>query len=265
LELVPNIISSLHNNGGQFIQFTSITDSLSPQAKKFLESNSESPQEYDQQNNTQGPKHVALSGSARFGDRVGVRAANDSEDLIRKLYTFCAIKGNYESMMIMLESPPAHTSPIDPITIRQFVHHHMASPRTPLFVDFTIETVLLLDIFNNPIHAQGACQSLDGMKHTYGPITILHEKHSHAGPHHNFCPECRPHLIEHAQLKSIGPIPKCTFHQNFGSGSAFSLYFSSGDPVNSKDVKLAKANMRNSPRNLDTKQNKEMPFFHRRC
>jgi hypothetical protein len=141
LKLLPNIMSSLHNNGGQFIQFTSITNSLSPQAKKFLESNSESPEQYDQQNNTQGPKHVALSGSARFGDRAGVRAANDSEDLIRKLYTFHAIKGDYESMMIMLETPPAHTPPIDPITICQFVHHRMAPPGTPLFVDFTTETV----------------------------------------------------------------------------------------------------------------------------
>jgi hypothetical protein len=170
LKLLPNIISSLHNNGGQFIQFTSITGSLSPQAKKFLESNSESPEEYDQQNNTQGPKHVALSESARFGDRVGVRAANDSKDLIRKLCTFCAIKGDYESMMIMLETPPAHTPPIDPITICQFVNHRMAPPGTPLFVDFTTETVPLLDIFNNPIHAQGVCRSLDGMKHTYVPL-----------------------------------------------------------------------------------------------
>jgi hypothetical protein len=131
LKLLPKIISCLQNNGGEFIQFASITDTLSPQAKKFLESNSKSPQEYDQQNNTQGPKHVALFGSARFGDRVGVCAANDSKDLIRKLYTFCAIKGGYKSIMIMLEIPPAHTPPIDPINIRQFVHHRMALPGTP--------------------------------------------------------------------------------------------------------------------------------------
>jgi hypothetical protein len=153
-------------------------------------------------------------------------------------------------MMIMLETPPAHTPPIDPMTIHQFVHHHMAPPGTPLFVDFTTETVPLLDIFSNPIHAQGACRSLDGMKHIYGHITILHEKHSHAGPHHHFCPECRPYLVEHTHLKSIGPIPKCTFHQNYGSGGAFSLYLSSGDPVNSKDVKLAKADMRKFAKKL---------------
>jgi hypothetical protein len=121
----------------------------------------------------------------------------------------------------------------------------MAPPGTPLFVDITSESVPLVDIFDNPIHAQGGCQSLDGMKHTYSPIIILHQTHKQVGSYIEFCSDCRPHLIEHTKLNSVGPIPRCTYHTNYISENARSLFFSSGNPIDSREGRLAKTDMRN--------------------
>jgi hypothetical protein len=247
LKLLPDVVASLKKSGGRFCQFTSISDPLSGAARAYLESNSESTQQFNEQNNNENlgrQQRVNVSGSLRFGDQLGVLAANESEDLLRKLYTFCAIKGDYESMMIMLETPPTHSPPIDPITIRQFVHHRMAPPGTPLFVDFATEITPLVDIFGNHIHSQGACQSVNAMNHTFSPIRTLHEKHQQVGPHHDFCPDCRPLLIEHTKSKSTCVIPKCQYHHQQGSGNAASLFFASGDSVDSKQVNLAKADIR---------------------
>ena len=245
LDILPEVISRLRKHGGHYIQFASICDSGSRASRLFNESHAESIEEYHAQNLSQGPTYMSGAGSARFGGRVGPRAANLMEGIIRHLYVFCAIIGDYESMLIMLETPPKHCPPMDPVTIRQYIRHKMSPPGTPMFADFDVEKVPLRDVFGKHIHAQGGCQSLDNMKHNFSPLTILHQSHGLVGPFDKFCHECRQQLLKYTAEKADGVIPKCTHHTIYGCGSASSRFFSTGNPCHSPDIRLAKADMRN--------------------
>jgi hypothetical protein len=71
--------------------------------------------------------------TTRFGNwPMADTTKKNYEGHIRQFWRFCAIVGDYESMLLLLKNPPKHSPAIRADTLEQFMRFKRVDPQTPL-------------------------------------------------------------------------------------------------------------------------------------
>jgi len=233
---------SLDDCKGLYVSFISPTV-ISTASTNFLKSGLVNEDEFN--NTTVGANAVkiSMSGSKRFRAYVGTSTANHCEVYMRQLYTFFAIIGDYMSMLILLEYPPAHPPPMNPHSLLMFVYHRMESPGTPLCTDHhKSKTIPLNDVFGKQVLSEGSCRSKGGLLHVFQPINVLHQEHQFKGNYLGPCSECLANYQSSIKDGKLAwDFEKCGYHKIHTP--PLGLLHGYGNPVLSQLVIVAKLAM----------------------
>jgi len=136
--------------------------------------------------------HHHPSESPRYATKLAANTHKNYEQELHAIWNFCAIKGDYMSMLMLLPHPPGSQNcpTLDPNTLAQYVDHKFSDPYSPLFVEEGSRR-RVTDIKNRPIFCQGTTQACSYFQTTYAAIGGVCEKNLFGGSYRPICRDCK--------------------------------------------------------------------------
>ena len=146
------------------------------------------------------------SNSTRCGNRPIEKATKrNNEQMFRQLWRYCALVGDYDSMLILLPEPPANV----PAT-RLELHFKRKQKNSPLLKTGSSETVQ--DVFGAPMTADGGWVAPKNEMIFSAALSDLHRAHNHSGEYTDSCDAClaKPKAKQHTGCFHHSSSPQLT-------------------------------------------------------
>jgi hypothetical protein len=157
---------------------------------------------------------VALTGNRAISRRTKDTYARH----YLQVWRFCAIIGDYSSMLILLQ-PMLHGVPAIKVeTLEQFMCFKRRK-NTEALVSMSNGGMPILDVFGLPMSCEGGWNQPTKAEQFKSSISILHRVREHTGPYYDVCDECYAKV---GTARLVG----CDRHSNQGA-----RLFRSGNPT----------------------------------
>jgi hypothetical protein len=125
--------------------------------------------------------------SKRFGNQPIAPSTIDTYEFkFRQVWNFFAIKGDYESMLLLLPKPPEHCPSMNANSLEEFFKFKRQPTGTPLT---NIHGDVVVDIFGNQILCDGGWKT-PNMSSFKAGISDLHKVHGQNGQYEEPCQAC---------------------------------------------------------------------------
>lgn len=152
-------------------------------------------------------------------------AANTSrlyEGQFRQFWRYCAIRGQYQPMLMLLSPAPKHVPSMELSVVEEFPRFKRLPAGTPLMS--TDGSTQLKDVFGTPMTCDGGWLAPKNSEHFQAAISDIHEANERGGQYTGPCDNCRA-LAPEEQYKG------CQHH--LGEPRLFAK----GNPVEHQDFK----------------------------
>jgi hypothetical protein len=135
--------------------------------------------------------HKEFQESPRFGTMVNTSNYEISmENHLSYFWKFLAMRGKYDSMLLLLPHPPPHSPAIDLQEIAAYVLFKYLPDGELRHSSFLNGSICLTDTCGVNIHCIGTCRNYQSFDVFFAAIRQIHKCNGHGGDFSDICPQC---------------------------------------------------------------------------
>ena len=198
-------------------------------------------------------KHTHVMDSPRF-EGLACATAWNYERIMRSFWNFLAIKGDYNSMLLLLRNHSSTCPSTNSHSVAHFVFHKFHAPGTKLTSNGLESGKPVYDAFGNQILTQGSIQNYEALNGFFAALALLHLKIGQKKTQYrDHCDACLANFVN--DPKSPKP---CSDHLYDGVGFLFKC---KGNPLTSTTVEKARQWLKNEATLRGYQADSRTPFF----
>jgi hypothetical protein len=148
--------------------------------------------------------------STRCGNRpIEPATKANNEQMYRQAWRFCALKGDYESMLILACTEPTRNVPAMRLeTVEEFLRFKRKPKNLSLLKTGSLEHVK--DVFGKSMTTEGGWKAPKNEWIYSAAISDLHKANSHSGEYLDICPDCQAKSEQHTGCTNHAGLPRLT-------------------------------------------------------
>jgi hypothetical protein len=140
---------------------------------------------------------------------IELNTKGNNETMYRQVRRFCALKGDYESMLILVCTKPTRNVPGMRLeTVEEFLQFKRKTKNLSLLKTDSLEHVK--DVFEIPITTEGDWKAPKNEWIYSAAISNLHKGNNHSGEYMDICPNCKekPESEQHIGCTHHAGLPR---------------------------------------------------------
>jgi hypothetical protein len=132
--------------------------------------------------------------STRCGNRpLEAKTLINLETFLRQFWRYCIIRGDYDSILILLSPAPQNVPAMKLETVDEFLRFKRMSVNSPLTTTYRSSTTnnQVKDVFGDPIFTEGGWKAPKNEMIYAAAIANLHYANNHTSEYTDACEDCR--------------------------------------------------------------------------